>query len=64
MIFVYIDDILSVSHQAKEAILEITSYYKAKEGSIKEPHQKSAQFQVSPARHYIHIYLCINFPEF
>ena len=37
MLFVYIDDILSVSHQAKEAILQITSYYKAKEGSIKEP---------------------------
>ena len=27
-------------------------------------HQKSAQFQVSPARHYIHLYLCINFTIF
>ena len=27
-------------------------------------HQKSTQFQVSPARHYIHLYLCINFTSF
>ena len=27
-------------------------------------HQKSTQFQVSPARHYFHLYLCINFTTF
>ena len=37
MLFVYVDDILSVSHKAKEVIEEITAFYKAKEGSIKEP---------------------------
>ena len=37
MLFVYVDDILSISHQTKEAIEEITKYYKAKEGSIKKP---------------------------
>ena len=37
MLFVYVDEILSLSHEAKEVILQITSYYKAKEGSIKEP---------------------------
>ena len=37
------------------------------DGSIQEAvtvHQKSTQFQVSPARHYIHLYLCINFTIF
>ena len=28
---------LSVSHRVKEAIAKITKFYKAKEGSIKEP---------------------------
>ena len=37
MLFVYVDDILSVSHRASEAIKEITDYYKAKEGSVKPP---------------------------
>ena len=33
----YVDDILAVSHKAKEVIEEVTAFYKAKEGSIKEP---------------------------
>jgi hypothetical protein len=37
MLFVYIDDILALSHKAKDAITEITEFYKAKEGSIKLP---------------------------
>ena len=37
MLFVYVDDILAVSHKAKEVIEEVTAFYKAKEGSIKEP---------------------------
>jgi len=37
MLFVYVDDIISVSHRTKEAIKEITKYYKAKDRSIKEP---------------------------
>jgi hypothetical protein len=37
MLFVYVDDILSLSHRTKEAIEEITKFYKAKDGSIKEP---------------------------
>ena len=37
MLFVYVDDILALSHQAKEATEEITTFYKAKEGSIKPP---------------------------
>ena len=35
MLFVYVDDILALSHKATEVITEITSFYKAKEGSIK-----------------------------
>jgi Reverse transcriptase (RNA-dependent DNA polymerase) len=37
MLFVYVDDILAISHKAKEVLLEITKFYKAKEGSMKEP---------------------------
>jgi hypothetical protein len=37
MLFVYVDDILALSHRAEDAIKEITTYYKAKEGSIKPP---------------------------
>ena len=31
------NDILAVSHKAKEVIEEVTAFYKVKEGSIKEP---------------------------
>ena len=37
MLFVYVNDILVVSHKAKEVIKEVTAFYKAKEDSIKEP---------------------------
>ena len=37
MLFVYVDDILSLSHKPREAINEITKFFKPKEGSIKEP---------------------------
>jgi Reverse transcriptase (RNA-dependent DNA polymerase) len=37
MLFVYVDDILALSHKAKDIIKEITTFYKAKEGSIKPP---------------------------
>ena len=37
MLFVYVDDILSVGHKPSEAINEITKFFKPKEGSIKEP---------------------------
>ena len=37
MLFVYVDDILALSHQAENAIKEITAFYKAKDGSIKPP---------------------------
>jgi hypothetical protein len=37
MLFVYVDDILALSHQAKESIQEITNFFKAKDGSIKPP---------------------------
>jgi hypothetical protein len=37
MLFVYVDDILALSHHAKEAIHEITEFYKAKDGSVKPP---------------------------
>ena len=36
MLFVYVNDILAVSHHTQEVIAEITRYYKAKDGSIKE----------------------------
>jgi hypothetical protein len=37
MLFVYVDDILALSHKATDCIQEITNFYKAKEGSIKPP---------------------------
>jgi hypothetical protein len=37
MLFVYVDDILALSHKAEDAIKEITTFYKAKDGSIKPP---------------------------
>jgi hypothetical protein len=37
MLFVYINDILALSHKATDCIQEITNFYKAKEGSIKPP---------------------------
>jgi hypothetical protein len=37
MLFIYVDDILALSHRATDAIEEITAFYKAKEGSIKPP---------------------------
>jgi hypothetical protein len=37
MLFVYVDVILALSHQAEDAIKEITASYKAKDGSIKPP---------------------------
>ena len=37
MLFVYVDDILAVSHKPLDVIKEITGVYKAKEGSVKEP---------------------------
>ena len=35
MLFVYVDNILAVSHKATDVIKEITAFYRAKEGSIK-----------------------------
>jgi hypothetical protein len=37
MLFVYVDDILAMSHRATDVIKEITEYFKAKEGSIRPP---------------------------
>ena len=37
MLFVYVDDILALSHKATEVITQIISFYKAREGSIKPP---------------------------
>jgi hypothetical protein len=37
MLFVYVDDILALSHRASECIQEITKFFKAKDGSIKPP---------------------------
>lgn len=37
MLLVYVNNILSVSHQAQEAIDEVILYYKAKEWSVNEP---------------------------
>ena len=37
MLFVYVDYILALSHKETEVITEITSFYKAKEVSIKPP---------------------------
>ena len=33
MLFVYVDDMLAVSHKAKEVIEEVTAFYKAKEAA-------------------------------
>lgn len=37
MLFARADDILSLSHQTKEAINEIDKFYMVKEGGVKEP---------------------------
>ena len=37
MLFVYVDNILAVLHMAPDVIMEITAFYRAKEGSIKPP---------------------------
>ena len=37
MIFAYVDDILALSHNETKVITRITSFYKAKEVSIKPP---------------------------
>ena len=37
MLFVYVDDILALSHQSETAITEITQFFTAKEGSMKPP---------------------------
>jgi hypothetical protein len=37
MLFMYVDDILALSHQATVSIQEITNFLKAKDGSIKPP---------------------------
>jgi hypothetical protein len=37
MLFVYVDDILALNHQATECIQEVTTFFKAKDGSIKPP---------------------------
>jgi hypothetical protein len=37
MLFVYVDDILALSHQSETAIKEITQFFTAKEGSMKPP---------------------------
>ena len=37
MLFVYVDDILALSHQTESVIKEIAQFFKTKEGSIKPP---------------------------
>ena len=37
MLFVYVDDILALSHRAEDVINEITTFFKAKDGSIRPP---------------------------
>ena len=37
MLFVYVGDILAVSHKATNVIKKITAFYRAKEGSINPP---------------------------
>ena len=37
MLFVYVENILAVSHKATDILREITELYRAKEGSIKSP---------------------------
>ena len=37
MLLVYVDDILAISHKAKEVLQQIAKFYKIKDGSLKEP---------------------------
>jgi hypothetical protein len=37
MLFVFVYDILALSHKAKEILEEITKFYKAKDGSVRPP---------------------------
>jgi hypothetical protein len=37
MLFVYVDNILALSHRAKDIIKEIITFFKAKDGSIRPP---------------------------
>jgi hypothetical protein len=37
MLFVFVNDILALSHKARDVIEEITKFYKVKDGSIKAP---------------------------
>ena len=37
MLFVYVDNILALSHQSEMAIMEIMQFFTAKEGSVKPP---------------------------
>jgi Reverse transcriptase (RNA-dependent DNA polymerase) len=48
MVFVYVDDVLAASHNAKEVLEAIGTYYKLKEGSLTKPE----------------IYLGVNVSEF
>ena len=36
LLFIYVNDILSVSHKSQEAIAEIMTFFEPKDGSIKE----------------------------
>ena len=53
MLFVYVDDMLAVSHKAKEVIEEVTAFYKVKEGSIKEPDIYGCILWASSLRDYV-----------
>jgi Reverse transcriptase (RNA-dependent DNA polymerase) len=37
MLFMYVDDILAVSHKGNEVLEEIGAFYRFKEGSLKKP---------------------------
>ena len=37
MLLVYVDDILCISHKAEAVLFEVTAFYRAKEGSMKDP---------------------------
>ena len=37
MLFVYVDDILALSHKAKAAIMKIMQFFTMKEGSMRPP---------------------------
>ena len=54
MLFIYVDDILALSHQAEVCITEITKFFKAKEGSMKPPEiylgANISQFQLPDGR--------------